>query len=110
MGRFQTVYFLSAVLAGANTGPLFSLGINNNSAREFGRESYRLEEAPGSANDRDDHFYLAGTYPDPIGVVDRHGTPLIVHPISRKLLEIRFAGPDRKPYTSDALVWPSPAR
>lgn len=70
MGRFQTVYFLSAILAGADTKPLFSLGVNNNSAREFGRESYRLEEAPGSANDRDDHFYLAGTYPDPIGVVN----------------------------------------
>lgn len=43
-------------------------------------------------------------------LVDRHGIPLIVHPISRKLLEIRFAGPDRKPYTSDDLLWPSPGQ
>lgn len=39
-------------------------------------------------------------------LIDRHGTPLIIHPVSRKLLEIRSAGPDRQPYTPDDLLWP----
>lgn len=40
-------------------------------------------------------------------VIDRWGTPIIIHPVSRKLLEIRFAGPDLTPYTEDDLIWPS---
>ena len=39
-------------------------------------------------------------------LVDRWGSPLIPHPISRKLLELRSAGPDKIPYTDDDLLWP----
>lgn len=39
-------------------------------------------------------------------LVDRWGSPLIPHPISRKLLELRSAGPDKIPYTEDDLLWP----
>lgn len=39
-------------------------------------------------------------------LVDRRGNPIIVHPVSRKLLELRFVGPDGKGYTEDDLVWP----
>ncbi|MGC6460123.1 MAG: hypothetical protein ACON4R_17355 [Akkermansiaceae bacterium] len=124
MGRFQTVYFLSAVLSGADPKPLFSLGANNNSAREFGRESYRLEEAPGGSTDPDLALFLLGNNSpqssflgknspalnDRGELTDRHGTQLFIHPTSRKLLEIRFAGPDQKPYTLDDLVCPSPGQ
>jgi len=41
-------------------------------------------------------------------LIDRWGSPIIVHPISRKLLEIRSAGPDQKPYTDDDFLWPNP--
>ncbi len=40
-------------------------------------------------------------------LVDRWESPLIFHPVSQKLLEIRSAGPDQKPYTEDDLLWPS---
>lgn len=39
-------------------------------------------------------------------LIDRWGSPIIVHPVSRKLLEIRSAGPDQKPYTEDDFLWP----
>jgi hypothetical protein len=41
-------------------------------------------------------------------LVDRWGSPLIFHPVSQKLLEIRSAGPDQKAYTEDDFLWPSP--
>ncbi|GHC51220.1 hypothetical protein [Roseibacillus persicicus] len=37
-------------------------------------------------------------------LVDRFGSPLIVHPLSKDQIEIRSAGPDRVPYTDDDLV------
>lgn len=37
-------------------------------------------------------------------LVDRWGVPLVVHPEGWRSLEIRSAGPDRKPYTEDDLV------
>ena len=40
-------------------------------------------------------------------LVDRWGSPLIIHPVSRKLLELRSAGPDKKAYTEDDLIWPN---
>ena len=43
-------------------------------------------------------------------IVDRWDSPLILHPISRKLLELRSAGPDKIPYTDDDLLWPDRER
>lgn len=40
-------------------------------------------------------------------LVDRWDSPLIVHPVSQNLLELRSAGPDTKPYTGDDLTWPN---
>jgi hypothetical protein len=37
-------------------------------------------------------------------VVDRWGSPLIVHPIKSDRLELRSAGPDRKPWTDDDII------
>lgn len=37
-------------------------------------------------------------------IVDRWGTPLIVHPEGWRLLELRSAGPDRIPYNHDDLI------
>ncbi|MGC6466170.1 MAG: hypothetical protein ACON38_18365 [Akkermansiaceae bacterium] len=43
-------------------------------------------------------------------LIDRWGSPIIVHPISQKLLELRSAGPDQKPYSGDDFTWPRKAR
>ena len=43
-------------------------------------------------------------------LIDRWGSPLIVHPLSQKILELRSAGPDQKPYTEDDLTWPEITR
>jgi hypothetical protein len=37
-------------------------------------------------------------------IVDRWGSPLIVHPIKNDRLELRSAGPDRQPWTDDDVV------
>ncbi|MCW1923482.1 hypothetical protein OKA05_13035 [Luteolibacter arcticus] len=37
-------------------------------------------------------------------LIDRWGTPLVVHPEGWKQLELRSAGPDKTPYTPDDLV------
>lgn len=37
-------------------------------------------------------------------LIDRHGSPLIIHPLSRDQIEIRSAGPDKIPYTKDDVV------
>lgn len=37
-------------------------------------------------------------------LLDRWGTPLVVHPEAWRELELRSAGPDRTPYTGDDLV------
>ena len=39
-------------------------------------------------------------------LVDRWNSPLITHPVSQKVLELRSAGPDKTPYTGDDLLWP----
>lgn len=41
-------------------------------------------------------------------LIDRWGTPLMVHPVSHNRLELISAGPDRRPYTKDDLMWPQP--
>lgn len=37
-------------------------------------------------------------------LVDRWGTPVVVHPEGWRSLELRSAGPDKKPYTEDDLI------
>lgn len=37
-------------------------------------------------------------------LIDRWGTPLVVHPEGWRQIELRTAGPDMKPYTEDDLV------
>jgi len=37
-------------------------------------------------------------------LIDRWGTPLVVHPEGWRQIELRTAGPDKKPYTEDDLV------
>jgi uncharacterized protein (DUF1800 family) len=59
--------FVSSLQAGFTT--FWSLGVNDGSANEFASESYNSNAAPGSATQKDDDYYFAGTYPAPIGVV-----------------------------------------
>lgn len=49
--------------------PLWLLGIVDNSQAEFAQEADGSPEAPGSAEAKDDDYYFAGVYPDPIGTV-----------------------------------------
>lgn len=58
---------VSPVLAGFS--PLFTIGENNGGYGEFANDNANLDPAPGSAALADDHYYLAGTYPAPIGTV-----------------------------------------
>jgi hypothetical protein len=39
-------------------------------------------------------------------LVDRWGTPYFFHHVSREVMEIRAAGPDRRHFTADDVVWP----
>ena len=39
-------------------------------------------------------------------LIDRWGSPVIIHPEAWRELELRSAGPDKKPYTEDDLLWP----
>ncbi|MGB0645088.1 MAG: hypothetical protein ACPGQF_10110, partial [Akkermansiaceae bacterium] len=48
---------------------IIQIGINNNSSSEFSRENGVEDSSPGAATVLDDHYYLAGTYPAPIGIL-----------------------------------------
>ncbi|MGC6427622.1 MAG: hypothetical protein ACON5H_11595 [Akkermansiaceae bacterium] len=41
-------------------------------------------------------------------IVDRWGTPIHIHTISRDRFELRSAGPDKKLYSVDDFFWPHP--
>ena len=46
---------------------VWQLGISNNSQTEFAQEDGNVNSAPGSATAKDDDYYFAGDYPEPIG-------------------------------------------
>ncbi len=48
---------------------LWQVGDDNGSNSDFGQEVGGSNPAPGSATIKDDDWYFAGTYPDPIGTV-----------------------------------------
>jgi len=58
-----------ATSAAENFVDLWSLGVANDTQSDFGTEQGGASAAPGSATTRDDDYYFAGTYPDPIGIV-----------------------------------------
>ena len=39
-------------------------------------------------------------------LLDRFGSPVHLHPVSRQLIQIRSAGPDTIPYTEDDTIYP----
>lgn len=49
--------------------PLWFAGLPDNSVSDFSAEDAVMNPAPGSAIERDDDYYFAGTYPGPIGTV-----------------------------------------
>ncbi|YCM44127.1 DUF1800 family protein [Verrucomicrobiaceae bacterium 227] len=67
--KISTFFLLTASPALAGFSPLFTIGENDGSYGEFANDNANLDPAPGSATTADDHYYLAGTYPAPIGVV-----------------------------------------
>ncbi len=60
---------LSAIPAWAGFTPLFSVGRNDNSSGEFTQGNFSADPAPGNPAGLDDHYYLKGTYPAPVGVL-----------------------------------------
>ena len=48
---------------------LWQIGTDNNTQSEFGQEQGGATAAPGNPNFKDDDYYFAGVYPDPIGIV-----------------------------------------
>ena len=67
--KLTSLLALTASPAWANFSPLFSVGSNDNSSSEFTQENFSTDSAPGDPNGLDDHYYLKGTYPAPIGVL-----------------------------------------
>ncbi len=63
----------AVLLAGSAVASTFTtvwqLGNDDASLSPFSQESFGPNNAPGSASLKDDDFYLAGTYPFPVGVV-----------------------------------------
>ena len=57
------------ISARAEFSSIVQIGINNNSSSEFSRENGVEDSSPGAATVLDDHYYLAGTYPAPIGTL-----------------------------------------
>ena len=53
----------------ALAAPVWQLGADDAGLLPFSQESFGPNNAPGSANLKDDDYYLAGTYPSPVGVV-----------------------------------------
>ena len=63
------LFSLGFLPAWAGFSSFLSIGINNNSTSELGRENGVTNLSPGSPSNLDDHYYLAGTYPAPVGVL-----------------------------------------
>ena len=61
--------FAGIISARAEFSSIIQIGINNNSSSEFSRENGVEDSSPGAATVLDDHYYLAGTYPAPIGIL-----------------------------------------
>ncbi len=63
------VFIIVASSAVAGFSTFWTLGLNDGSANEFGSATWSANNPPGSATTLDDDYYLAGTYPLPIGAV-----------------------------------------
>ena len=81
--------------------------VKKRDTREYGTNEDLAEFLQG--RNADLTRYLAADSPalnEAGQLIDRWGSPLIVHPVSTKVMEIRSAGPDQKAYTDDDLEWP----
>lgn len=63
------VYLASSTASLAAFQPVWTIGAQDGRSDEFGSETFVPETVPGSPTARDDFYYTAGTYPDPIGPV-----------------------------------------
>ena len=61
--------FLTAENRAENFVELWQVGTDNDIQSEFGQEAGGSNAAPGNPNAKDDDYYLAGTYPGPVGQV-----------------------------------------
>ena len=68
--NFSGYLLLAGIIsARAEFAPIIQIGIDNNSSAEFSRENGFKDSSPGAATVLDDHYYLAGTYPPPVGTL-----------------------------------------
>ncbi len=61
--------FAVSLQAQAQFSKVFEVGERDGSNTEFSQENWTSDPAPGSPTLLDDHFYIAGTYPAPIGII-----------------------------------------
>jgi uncharacterized protein (DUF1800 family) len=71
IGLLGSLLLSGTISARADFTSIIQIGTNNNSSSEFSRENGRQDTAPGAATILDDHYYLAGTYPAPVGTLAR---------------------------------------
>ena len=64
-----SLVFAGIISARAEFASIIQIGIDNNSSSEFSRENGVEDSFPGAATVLDDHYYLAGAYPPPIGTL-----------------------------------------
>ena len=69
MKLFAFLLLAETITAQANFKPIIQIGSDNNSTSEFSKENGSEDLAPGLATVRDDHYYLSGTYPAPVGTL-----------------------------------------
>ncbi len=66
-----SLVFSGIISARAEFASIIQIGTDNNSSSEFSRENGVEDSFPGAATVLDDHYYLAGAYPPPIGTLIR---------------------------------------
>ncbi|MDP0491275.1 MAG: DUF1800 family protein [Verrucomicrobiota bacterium JB023] len=70
--RYLAVAAFGIVPANAQEIHLWEIGSEDGQSSPFSQENFHPDEAPGSPATLDDHFYLAGEYPSPIGVLSEN--------------------------------------
>ena len=64
-----TIGLALGITSAAPFATVWQLGSDDGALEPFSQESFGPNNAPGSANLKDDDYYLAGTYPPPVNTV-----------------------------------------
>lgn len=69
LSTLASAFLLTGSAFGSSFSTVWQLGGDDGSLSPFSQESWSPNNEPGSASVKDDDYYLAGTYPAPIGVL-----------------------------------------